>query len=381
MKILMLSIFSPHFFNWSEQLKDSGHEIFWLDIFDSKVKVEQINFVKQITGWRYRWNYPGRYFIKKHTPVLDRVINVFNERKLVDVFNNTLKEVKPDMVHSFVMSLAVTPIHKILEAAPNIKWTYSSWGSDLYFYENKGIQGMNIKKVLPRIDYMFTDCKRDYKIAQRNGFRGEFLGVFPGGGGYEFEKFKNLITPQNERKIILIKGYQGKHGRCKEVLKALNRSKDSLGDKKIIVFGADPEILNFVSQTELWFERRLEVFERISHFQVMGLMGKSLIYIGNSMSDGMPNTLLEAIVMEAFPIQSNPGGASSEIIINGKNGFLIQNAENSTEIAGLIMKSLKSPRLLQLGVEYNNEHIKPKLERQYIKNQVIEKYRFIEENL
>lgn len=377
----MLSIFSPHFFNWSEQLKDSGHEIYWLDVFDSKVKVEQINFVKQITGWRHRWNYPGRYLIKKNVPALDRVVNVLNERKLVDVFNKTLKEIKPDVVHSFVMSLAVTPIYKILKAKPSIKWIYSSWGSDLYFYENKGMQGMNIKKVFPRIDYMFADCKRDYEIAKRNGFRGEFLGVFPGGGGYDFEKFEDLITPQNERKVVLIKGYQGKHGRCIEVLEALNQIKDSLGDKKIIVFGADAEILNFVSQTELWFKERLEVFERISHSQVMELMGNSLIYIGNSVSDGIPNTLLEAIVMEAFPIQSNPGGASSEIIINGENGFLIQNAENSTVMAGLIMKSLKSPRLLQLGVEYNNKHIKPKLERQYIKKQVLEKYSFIAKNL
>ena len=54
MKILMVSIFSNHFFNWVKQLKNSEHDIYWLDVFDSNTKVKQIDFVKQITGWRYK---------------------------------------------------------------------------------------------------------------------------------------------------------------------------------------------------------------------------------------------------------------------------------------------------------------------------------------
>ena len=50
----MLSIFAPHFFNWTEQLRDSGHEIYWLDIKDSNTHVKQIDFVEQIIGWRYK---------------------------------------------------------------------------------------------------------------------------------------------------------------------------------------------------------------------------------------------------------------------------------------------------------------------------------------
>lgn len=65
MKILMVSIFAPHFFNWTEQLKGSGHEIYWLDVFDSNTEVEKIDFAQQITGWRYKWDFPGRYFLKK----------------------------------------------------------------------------------------------------------------------------------------------------------------------------------------------------------------------------------------------------------------------------------------------------------------------------
>jgi hypothetical protein len=381
MKILMLSIFSPHFINWTEQLKGSGHQIYWLDVFDSNTKVKQIYFVEQIIGWRYKWDYPGRYFLKKNTPTLSRIINIFNERDLVEAFKEKLKEIQPDVVHSFVMHQAVFPIYEIMRANPKIKWVYSSWGSDLYFYENKGHAGRNIKKVMPRLDFMFSDCKRDYEIARRNGFTGEFLGVYPGGGGYDFEKTDELMKPLSERNIILIKGYQGKHGRCIEVLKAIQNIKFSLNDKKIVVFGAHSEVLDFASQTDLWFKDELEIFNKIPHYQVIELMGKAVIYIGNNISDGMPNTLLEAIIMECFPIQSNPGGATAELIAHGKNGLLIENPEDAEEIKGLIKEALNNEVKLKAAIKHNSTHIKPCLEREYIRKQVVEKYNAIEEQI
>jgi glycosyltransferase involved in cell wall biosynthesis len=378
MKILMLSIFAPHFFNWTEQLKDSGHEVYWLDIFDSNTRVEQIDFAEQIIGWRYKWNYPGRYFIKKNAPALTRIINIFNERDLVKIFKEKLEEIQPDVVHSFVMSQAVFPIYEIMVAKPNINWIYSSWGSDLYFYEDKGIAGKCIKRVLTRLDFMFSDCKRDYEIAKRNGFNGKFLGVFPGGGGFDFTKTDKWMKPFSERNIILIKGYQGKHGRCIEVLKAIQKNQISLSEKTIVIFGAHPEVFDFVSKKDLWFKDDLEIFNKIPHSEVIKLMGKSLIYIGNSVSDGMPNTLLEAIIMGVFPVQSNPGGASEELIKQGENGLLISEPEDVNSLEESISMLFGENLNIKKGINYNLEVIKPNLERAALRQKVLEKYKSIE---
>ncbi len=113
----------------------------------------------------------------------------------------------------------------------------------------------------------------------------------------------------------------------------------------------------------------------------MKLMGESLIYIGNSVSDGMPNTLLEAIVMGAFPIQSNPGGATSEIIIHNKNGLLIQDPKDSVEISELILRALKDKDLREKAIEYNLNNIKPSLERNLVKEKVLKAYKKIEREL
>src|SRR5690606_20418101 len=112
-------------------------------------------------------------------------------------------------------------------------------------------------------------------------------------------------------------------GRCNVILEAIGRMKESLIDYEIVVFGANVEVRKFAEKEKLHQWKNFKIFEQISHNQVLQIMGNSLIYIGNSVSDGMPNTLLEAIIMGAFPIQSNPGGVTEEIITDGINGLLI----------------------------------------------------------
>ena len=106
-------------------------------------------------------------------------------------------------------------------------------------------------------------------------------------------------------------------------------------------------------------------------------MGKAKIYIGNSTSDGMPNTLLEAIVMGAFPVQSNPGGVTAEFIEDGFNGSLIEDAEDIYKIRRTIIKTISGEIDIFKGISYNLQEIKPRLERELIRQKVIEQYQLI----
>ncbi len=107
-------------------------------------------------------------------------------------------------------------------------------------------------------------------------------------------------------------------------------------------------------------------------------MGKSVLYIGNSISDGMPNTLLEAVVMGAFPIQSNPGNVTSEILLDRKNGLLIYNPDSISEIKALIEFSINNPNLLQKAFQYNQQNLKSKLEYNFIQQKIVDLYNKIE---
>ena len=123
------------------------------------------------------------------------------------------------------------------------------------------------------------------------------------------------------------------------------------------------------------------LFHNIGRGEVLELMRKAKIYIGNSISDGMPNTLLEAIISGAFPIQSNPGGASAEIIENDLNGLLIEDPLDQQEIKALLLRSLNDKELLDKAFKHNLKLISPKLEREYIRARVLEKYKQVENDL
>ncbi|TXD93970.1 glycosyltransferase [Gillisia hiemivivida] len=377
----MVSVFSNHFFNWVLQLKGSGHEVYWFDVNDANTHVTRIDFVIQTVKWKRKFDYPGRQWIKKNFFVLDKFINRLNQRKLIDAFQQKFDEIQPDVIHSFEMYSSCVPILKIIKKHPKIKWIYSPWGTDLFYYQNEAEKLKGIKSVFNRLDYMFADCNRDSLIARKYGFQGEYLGTFPGGGGYELNSSNSWVYEFQNRKTILVKGYQNKFGRCNNVLEALLEIEHDIKDFEIIVFAATEEVLKFVDNPIFNKMKNLRIVGAIGREEVLKLMGKSLLYIGNSISDGMPNTLLEAIIMGAFPIQSNPGGASAEIIEHGKNGYLIENPENSNEIAVLIKKAIQNTGLLQSGITFNSDYIKPKLERDYIKEQVLKSYALVEANL
>ena len=112
----------------------------------------------------------------------------------------------------------------------------------------------------------------------------------------------------------------------------------------------------------------------LSHQELMKLMGKSLLYIGNSISDGMPNTLLEALVMGAFPIQSNPGGATAEIIENGVNGFLIENPEDVDEIKSWISYFIENKKVMNKLQNVNFELFKANLDYDLNRKVVLQIY-------
>lgn len=372
MKILMVSMPSLHFFRWTEQLKHTGYEIFWFNITDSGEFVERLDWVDQKYAWKLKWDFPGRIYLKKYFPRLSHWIQTINTKSTSKGFENYLREVKPDVVHSFALYISCTPILSVMKKYADLKWIYSSWGSDLYYFQNFKTYLKDIQAVLTRVDYLFTDCKRDYSIAEKHGFRGEFIGVFPGGGGFKFDLQKPLKHP-NERKSILIKGFEGRSGRAITTLKAIQRLQEELKNFHVVVFGTDYEVKKFAKNEKIQTWKNFKMLGRIKHDEVEELMRNALIYIGNSNSDGLPNTMLEAICFGAFPIQSNPGGASAEIINHGKNGLLIDDCESVDEIESHLRTALNDNELIDKAFK-KNLNVRLDLEYSLIKSQVVKAY-------
>ena len=373
MKILFISMPSIHVIRWIENLKDTTYELYWFDVL-GRGKLETIDTVTQFVDWKQRKvpNLKGEYFVSRKAPSIYSFFRPFLEVSENEKLEKILKEIQPDIVHSFEMQNCSYPILKTMIKFSQIKWIYSCWGNDLYYYKNFKYHRKKIRKVLTRINYLHTDCDRDFILAKELGFKGKHIGVIPGGSGYDLEEFNKFKIPVSTRKIILVKGYQHTFGRALNVIKALQNIPKFIANYDVVVFGAHSDVINYIKLNHLEFK----TFTRneLSQREVMQLMGKSLIYIGNNISDGMANTLLEAIIMNAFPIQSNPGNVTSEIIDNENNGMLIDNPEDIKALEELIISAINNPLRIASAAIINTKIAEEKLNEKNIRKEVISLY-------
>ena len=370
MRILLVSMNSIHFRQWASQLEDSAHEVFWFDALGAEGQIKKLQWIKESTNWRLRIK-KGRYVTKK-IPLLRKL----NERNISRAFEDYLQEVKPDFVHSFAMQIAVLPILKVMKKYKHIKWIASSWGSDIFYHEEIGITQELFQEALAHIDYMFTDCERDIRIVENHGFKGKHLGVYPGNGGINFliPEYK-LISP-SQRKLIFIKAYDDSIGKGDVIIDAILKiPADFIKEYTFIFLGASDtgakKLEGFSTRVEY------EVFLKskpISNEKVMHLLSGSYMYIGNSLSDGLPNMLLEAMGNGAFPIQSNPGGVTEEVIKHKKNGLLISNPLDSREIKTHILEALQNINMVSRGFDNNVKTIRLRCNRASLKGQIQQVY-------
>jgi hypothetical protein len=376
MKILMVSIPNHHFFQWVNQLKDSAHDVIWFDASDGGATVERINWVTQIKGWKLKWDFPMRHTIKQYFPKIYAFIQNYNERDITTVFEKIIQEYQPDIVHSFEMRLAGLPILGVMQKYNSIPFIYSSWGSDLFFYSQLGIPKKAVSSFLERVDYLITDCHRDYSIAFENGYKNIFLGVYPGNGGITIDTTK--IKDGVLRDTIVIKGYDDGIGMASKVIKALQLvSLALIQDYNIVVYSADSSIVHQLNSDVFFRHLKLRVINRgafISNPELLEIMGQSVLHIGNSISDGMPNALLEAMGMGSFPIQSNPGKVSEEVIEHGVNGLLIENPLDIQEIANCIEWAILNPLVRVKAQTHNVDFIQKKCSRVSLKKEIIDVY-------
>jgi glycosyltransferase involved in cell wall biosynthesis len=358
-------------------LEHSGYEVFWLDVQDDGETSHKIPWVTQIKKWRLKWDYPFRQTIKKKLPFFYKALQSFNERHIVDVLSNSIKTIKPDIVHCFEMQLTGFSILPVMQQN-TIPFIYSSWGSDVYYYKNRGTTDDEVKRFINRVDVLISDCRRDVRLLTKLGFKKASY-VFPGNGGISIDTLK--IMPLKERDILLFKGYQYDSGEALQIVKAIEILPfELIKNIEFHVYSADKEIEDYIKKSKV-FKYLTHIVhprnKRLKNTKLLELMGKSIIHLGNNLSDGMPNSLLEAMGMGAFPIQSNPGNATSEVVKHGNNGFLIENPLDFIAISKLIELALVDVSLRQKAQDYNISFIENNYNRSTLRPEIVELYKSV----
>jgi hypothetical protein len=384
MKILFVCLQYIHSARWIKQLQDSEHEIFIFDCLDKPIHSDLL-WANYITNWSKR-KIPylkGEYFLEKKTPKIYRFIEPVLKVTASEKLLTLIKEIQPDLVHSLEMQSETYPLIEVRKKI-HFNWAYSCWGNDIYFYKNLDFHKEKIKKSLEHIDYCFLECKRDKQLIKSIHKKSRIIGTrFPGGGGYDIKKYEAYSRPLKDRNLIIIKGYEHKFGRALNVLNSLELIIDVIKLYDVYVYSAHEIVIDKIKQLNSVYGINIKYssrYNQISQIELFDKFGKAIIAIGNNISDGIPNTLLEAIISGAFPIQSNPGGATEEYITHKENGLLINDPNNVKEISELIKKAIQSPKLLK-NASLINANLTEDLEYDKIRKKVLDSYKEIELSL
>lgn len=303
-----------------------------------------------------------------------------NPTKRVKKLIKVIKKWKPDIIHSLEFQHAGTLVLKakqIMEGNKNEfpKWIATNWGSDIYLFGKLPETKEDVKAILISCDYYSCECQRDIKLAQDMGLTGKVLPVLPNAGGFYLQQWNttHFIQP-DQRKQIILKGYQGWAGRALFGLKALEFCKEDLIKKNlsVYIYKASEEVR---IAAELFTQRtgiKHEIIGTVTHKEMLSIFAKSRIYIGLSISDAISTSLLEAIATGAFPIQSDTSCAE-EWITHGETGFIVP-PEDCTAIVKALKIAINDDTLILSAARLNRETAKKRLDNDRIIPVVVDTY-------
>jgi len=302
-------------------------------------------------------------------------IDSIKVKQLVQV----IKKIKPDIIHTLEMQHAgyITQKAKEMIGVSFPTWIYTPWGNDIYFFGRLPNHIEKIKAVLTSCNYYAPKSDRDIRLANEYGFKGEFLSLLPGNGGFDTGKMRSLWQKgkSSERKKIIVKGYQGIMGRSLVALYAIELCSECLKDFTIDVFSANNEVKIKAQIISHDTGLKMNILPPCSHEEMLKYYGQSRFSVGLSLSDGISNSLLESMAMGTFPIESNTSCAD-EWVTNGKNGFIVP-PEDPVYVAERIRAAATNDDLIDNAAAVNFEIIRNRMDNSVIKPKILDLYSYV----
>jgi hypothetical protein len=406
---------SPHAARWINQVSDLGWDLHFLPVFPqdfhalmngitghrpwiqvslrrilSSIFSDSLNVLKQETE-----NHPNKIPVRAVFPVpvigpFDRVLYKVKTARLGEsdvqapfgygpqVLARLIRKLKPDLIHSMEFQHAgynVLRAKEIIGAEKFPKWLATNWGSDIYYYRNFPDHLKQISRLLQNVDYYSCECERDVGLARELGLKAPSLPVLPNSGGFDVKHLSALrgALPPSKRKILMVKGYQHFAGRALTALQAIARCADALEGFRIILFSASSqEVCEAVEELRAFHGLDISILSYTSHERMLKYFAHARIYLGVSVSDAISTSMLEAMAMGAFPIQTDTS-CCDEWIADGKSGFSVPH-DDVDMIADRLRKALTRDDLVDEAARLNWVTVENRLDERKLKPRIVQFY-------
>lgn len=217
----------------------------------------------------------------------------------------------------------------------------TNYGSDIYWFSRFPSHARRIRKLLQVATAYSAECKRDIGLAKKFGFNGRVLLVIPNSGGFDHDFLNQKEIALADRKLILVKGYNGWSGQAGLVIRALWGMKSELIGFSIVFYSSNLSTIILASVLRIVKRLDVRIYKKgaLTHQEMLELMRYARLYVGVARTDGISTSLLESIAGGAFPIQSVTACAD-EWITHKKSGYMLK-VNNPKEIQIAIRWSLE----------------------------------------
>jgi glycosyltransferase involved in cell wall biosynthesis len=183
----------------------------------------------------------------------------------------------------------------------------------------------------------------------------------------DFSRFK-VIRPLGERDNLV--GYIGRLNQEKGPLnfvEAVPKVVATGGEARFLI-GGDGPLRSQVEQYANKLKDRVRFAGWISHDELPTYLNELKLLVLPSYTEGLPNTILEAIAC-GTPVLATPVGAIPDVIKDGETGFIME--DNSPEcIAENILRALNHPELERI-----TRNARAFVEREFSYEKAVEMYK------
>jgi len=326
------------------------------------------------------WLFPSDFPVKKHkyanihvrqfpyfffgvlANLTFRLLDILTDRLWRSYFlYREIKRIKPTHLH-FHETQHGAFIFNAIANHPKMnflgKVIVSTWGSDLIVYGNIESQKEAIKRVMSWTNLLTSERTEDLQIALKHGFLGEFKSPVYITIGKRFDL--EQLGRTSERRLIIIKGYQDNHGRALNSLECIEKLSSIMNLEKFIfrVFSASESVKLKVELLKGINGLNIKVLPYMPKIELMKFFRESRVYLGLAISDGLSTSMVEAMSLGAFPIQSR-NSAAPDFIVDGVSGGVVDpwDIEGITEI---LAKALTDDELVDRASNINVQTLRKK---------------------
>jgi glycosyltransferase involved in cell wall biosynthesis len=280
-------------------------------------------------------------------------VNVIDVLLQGKVARKAVQSFQPNVIHAMRIQNegyvgALTRWHPFIISAMGHDFVYTAKRSAMHRHLTR--------KTLPRCDGFMADCQRDLRLASEFGLKQSVpRGFFPGNGGVDLQIFRPGLDQKERMPHILYFRGISPHFRPITLMRAM---------RSLI---AKPKCAHLVlhvlapATSLAWFEGEgaklglMETNFRVSPFvspkELAQLLQTTAIAASPTISDGTPNSLLEAMACGAFPVASNL--ESIREWITPENNGLLFDPDNADELAACLEHALENIALRQQAQAVN----------------------------